>query len=212
MSGHANWRTSTDTTFCRAYRASKRRKSGQTACWGERLFLHWLLEDTNAGKIKADDLPFVKPEEVAEYVAKQDTPLLQRIARDGITESPLAKRDAGAMDLYTGLALYSDAVNGTNALRNALSYTAPRAQGTFVQAPDFLRGVEMSSTGRDWTLPTPVPSRPATAKPIFGFICRAASTQSACPVSAQKLGVRVRCQSHSPRRHKRNSRQRCRLA
>ncbi len=131
---------------------------------GERLFLRWISEEITAGKIKADDVPFAKPDDIAEYVAKQDTPLLQRIAREGIQESALAKRDALAMDLYTGLALYSDSVNGTNALRNALAYTAPKTQGTFTQAPDFLRGVETSLQGAaDITYACPLPSRDGKA-------------------------------------------------
>ena len=131
---------------------------------GERLFLRWMNEEIKAGKIKADDIPFAKQEDIAEYVAKQDTPLIQRIARDGITESAFAKRDAGAMDLYTGLALYSDAVNGTSGLNSAFSYTTPKTQGTFVQAPDFLRGVEASLRGAtDITYTCPLPSHDGKA-------------------------------------------------
>ena len=131
---------------------------------GERLFLHWTREGIDTGAIKAEDVPFAKPDEISEYVARQDMPLLQRIARDGIMESLLAKRDANAMDSYTGLALYSDSVNGTSALRNALSYTAPKTQGSFVQAPDFLRGIQDSLQGAsDITYTCPFPSRDGKA-------------------------------------------------
>ena len=114
---------------------------------GERLFLKWISDDLKAGLLKPDDLPFVKPDDVAEYVAKQDTPLVRRIARDGILDTQLARQDAGAMDLYTGLALYIDTVNGTTALLNAMSYTEPKTAGTFAQANDFLRGVQSSLQG-----------------------------------------------------------------
>lgn len=131
---------------------------------GERLFQQWISEELQSGKIKAEDVPFAKPDEIADYIARQDTPLIQRIARDGIMESGLAKRDAGAMDLYTGLALYVDRVNGTSALINALSYTAPKTQGTFVQAPDFLRGVQASLQGAtDIIYTCPLPSHDGKA-------------------------------------------------
>jgi hypothetical protein len=114
---------------------------------GERLLLKWIGDDLQAGRMKADDLPFVKREDVDEYVSKQVTPLIRRIAHDGITEAALARRDAGAMDLYTGLALYVDTAMGTNALLNAISYTEPKTAGAFAQAPDFLRGVQTSLQG-----------------------------------------------------------------
>ncbi len=114
---------------------------------GERLFLKWVDDDTKAGRIKADDLPFVKPDDVTEYVTKQVTPLVRRIARDGITDAQLARQDTGAMDLYTGLALYLDTVNGTDALLNAMSYTQPKTAGTFAHSDDFLRGAQSSLQG-----------------------------------------------------------------
>lgn len=114
---------------------------------GERLFLKWMQDDLNAGRIKADDIPFIKPEELEEYLSKQVTPLIRRIERDGIVASQFMRRDTAAMDLYTGLVLYVDGVLGTNALLDALSYTQPKSEGTFIQAPDFLRGVETSLQG-----------------------------------------------------------------
>ena len=125
---------------------------------GERLFLKWIADDLHAGRLKPDDLPFVKPEDVDEYVGRQVTPLVRRIAREGSGESTLAKRDASAMDAYTGLALYVDAVNGTGALLNAISYTEPKTTATFAQAGDFLRGVQSSLQGAteiSYTAPLP---------------------------------------------------------
>ena len=131
---------------------------------GERLFLKWIVDDLQAGRMKADDLPFVKREDVDEYISKQVTPLIRRIAHDGIAEASLARRDAGAMDLYTGLALYVDTVMGTNALLNALSYTEPKTAGTFAQAPDFLRGVQASLQGAtDITYTSPLPAHEGKA-------------------------------------------------
>lgn len=131
---------------------------------GERLFLKWIQDDLKAGRIKPEDLPIVKPEEVDEYVGKQVTPLIHRIAREGITPGQLARRDAAAMDTYTGLALYTDAVHGTAALMNAVSYTQAKDASNFVQAPDFLRGVEESlRTASEISYTAPLPARDGKA-------------------------------------------------
>jgi hypothetical protein len=110
---------------------------------GERLFLKWLRDDLRAGKLAPDDVPLASLTQINEYVARQCLPLVRRIAqtRDTYDGTPLNRRDAAGMDSYTGLALYVDAVYGSAMLLNALQYTEPKPGGTFINAPDFLRGV-----------------------------------------------------------------------
>jgi hypothetical protein len=109
---------------------------------GERLFLKWLHEDLRAALLKPDDIPFVTPLELGDYIGKQVTPLIRRIAfaHDSYDAAPLSRTDAVAMDNYTALALYLDTVYGSPMLLNALQYTEPKPGSTFVTAPDFLRG------------------------------------------------------------------------
>ncbi len=65
---------------------------------GERLFLKWLRDDLRAGKLRPEDLPFVTPGELDAYLERQVTPLIRRVAREGVGGSQLTRRDAGGMD------------------------------------------------------------------------------------------------------------------
>lgn len=107
---------------------------------GERLFLRWINEDLQKGRLRPEEIPFVTAAELDMFLSKQVTPLIRRIARDGAEERSLNRKDAAGMDAYTGLVLYLDAVYGSKALLDALAYTTPKQSGVFTQASDFLRG------------------------------------------------------------------------
>jgi hypothetical protein len=111
---------------------------------GERLFLKWLREDLHAGRLHPEELPFVTPEEIDDYLTRQVIPLVRRIAHEGLDESQMKRRDAPGMDYYTGFALFLDTVYGSQALLSALSYTMPAQGDTFIHAMDFLRGMRAS--------------------------------------------------------------------
>lgn len=114
---------------------------------GERLFLKWLRDDLRAGRLRSEDLSFVTPEQLDDYIARQVTPLVRRFVRDGAEERLMGKRDAGGMDYYTGFALYLDSVYGSRALLDALAYTSPSQNGVFIRATDFLKGAQASLAG-----------------------------------------------------------------
>jgi hypothetical protein len=134
---------------------------------GERLFLKWLEDDLHTGRLHAEDIPFVTPEQLDAYITRQVTPLLIRIAREGVDERQMARRDAAGMDYYTGFALYLDSIYGSRALLDALSYTTPRQGGVFIQAPDFLRGARASlANATQFTVTLP---RLASGKPLDPF-------------------------------------------
>jgi hypothetical protein len=140
---------------------------------GERLFLKWLNEDLRLGVLRPDELPFVSEAQLAEYINKQVTPLVRRIAlaHDGYDGAALTRRDAAAMDNYTALALYVDTVYGSPMLLNALQYTEPKAGSTFVLAPDFLRGVLAALRGAtELTISPPILSGERTTDTIMVYL------------------------------------------
>lgn len=127
---------------------------------GERLFLKWLQDDLRAGLIKSEDLPFVTPEQLNDYLTRQVAPLLRRIARDGVNEHNLGRRDAAGMDEYTAIALYLDSVYGSRALLDAMAYTTPKPGETFVNAREFWQGAQASLQGTtSFTVTPPVFSK-----------------------------------------------------
>jgi len=113
---------------------------------GERLFLKWLWADLHTGRLSAEAVPFVTPDQVDTYIALQVTPLVRRVAREIPDARQLAKRDADAMDTYTGLLLYLDTLYGSRQLQDIRACTRPIQSGDFVHAPDFLRGTVQSLT------------------------------------------------------------------
>jgi hypothetical protein len=139
---------------------------------GERLYLKWLADDLRSGVLHMDDVPFVGSDQLNEYIVRQVTPLIGRIAtaRDGFDAAPLARKDAAAMDHYTALALYLDAVYGSSMLASAMQYTEPKAGNTFVLAPDFLRGALAALRGAtelDITPPSLIEGKPTPTFLIY---------------------------------------------
>ncbi|MCS6775880.1 MAG: hypothetical protein NZ557_05005, partial [Chthonomonadaceae bacterium] len=109
---------------------------------GERLYVKWLVEALQEGHVKADAVPFATPEEVRAYAGGQVVPLIERIARDGVHVRQLTRRDAEGMRAFAGLALYVDAVYGSEMLRMGFAYASSGRNDAFLTAVDFLRGVE----------------------------------------------------------------------
>ncbi len=107
---------------------------------GERLFLQWLSDDLREGRLHADDLPFITPALLDEFLSRQTAPLIRRIARDGLEERQFGRRDAPGMDYYIGFALYIARVYGSKALFDSFAYTEPQKSGTVLRSSDFLRG------------------------------------------------------------------------
>lgn len=125
---------------------------------GERLFLKWLAEDMRAGRIKPEEIPFVTPEQIGDYLNRQVMPLLRRIAREGVDAGAMRRKDASGMDTFTGVALYTDTVYGSKALLDAFAYTTPKEGNVFIQSPDFLRGLQGAlNDATQFTLSLPLP-------------------------------------------------------
>ena len=116
---------------------------------GERLYLKWFAEELKAGTLKPTDLPFVTADELNEYVAKQITPLIQRIEHVGATRAQLQLRDSNGMDTYTALALYIDSTYGTPTLLRSINATTPAGRDLLAEAPDFYNGFIDAVTGTD---------------------------------------------------------------
>lgn len=113
---------------------------------GERLFLKWLWSDLHAGRLQAQELPFLTPDQIDTYIGLQVTPLQRRIAQDGPDARLLARRDGDGMDYYTGLMLYFDTLYGSGRLQDIRACTVPQQGENFAHAPDFLRGAVKSLT------------------------------------------------------------------
>jgi hypothetical protein len=114
---------------------------------GERLFWKWLREDLRAARLQPDDIPFVTPEEIDDYAARQIAPLIARITSPDAAVDPdklPARRDTTGMDNFIGLALAIDSLYGSAALLDAFAYTEPGPGKVVMEAPDFLRGVTAS--------------------------------------------------------------------
>ncbi|HEV2473147.1 MAG TPA: hypothetical protein VGS41_10810, partial [Chthonomonadales bacterium] len=92
---------------------------------GQRLYLKWLRADLRAGLIRPDQIPFATPTLLDEYAARQITPLIDRICRNGVDTHALLQKSAAGMDYLTGLAMYVDSVYGSKALFDAFSYSSP---------------------------------------------------------------------------------------
>ncbi len=113
---------------------------------GERLFLKWLWADLHANRLSADALPFLTPDQLDTYIALQVTPLMRRIARDGLDNRQLLKRDVEGMDYAIGFFLYLDSLYGSRQFQDIRACTIPSQSGDFLHSEDFAGGTIRSLT------------------------------------------------------------------
>jgi len=156
---------------------------------GERLFLKWLQDDLRAGRLRPEDVPFVTPDQLDEYITRQVTPPLRRIAHDGVDARQMGRHDAAGMDYYTGFVLYLDSVYSSKALLDALAYTMPSNGGVFTQAPDFLRGACQSlQDATEFTVTLPLRTKDQRTDALFIYLPRGEYTvTTAGPVRAWRF-------------------------
>jgi hypothetical protein len=107
---------------------------------GERLFLSWLLDDLNSSRIDADEVPFVKEADLADYCAKQAEPLIDQIRNSGADRALLQRMDNQGMNALSGLLLYADSTYGSASLMRILEFV-PRNKTGKLRAIDFLDGL-----------------------------------------------------------------------
>ncbi|MGC8668981.1 MAG: hypothetical protein ACP5VE_12780 [Chthonomonadales bacterium] len=103
---------------------------------GERLFLKWLLEDVDAGRVQMGDLPFPSRQELEDYCAKQVDPLIERFRTQGPKPDLLVRTDRRGFDAFTGLLLGLQDLYGPEVLMDLLEYLPRRPVG--LRATDFL--------------------------------------------------------------------------
>ena len=140
---------------------------------GERLFLKWLRDDLNAGRLRAEDIPFVTPQDLEEFHQRQIVPLIRRIAREGADERFMKRTDAGGMNYYTGFVLYLDSVYGSRGLKDALSYTEPARAGSLIQAADFLRGATAAfASMTEFSLAFPMLTKESRSEAMMVYLPR----------------------------------------
>jgi hypothetical protein len=109
---------------------------------GERLFLKWLHDDLRAGRMKPGELPFVTEADLADYRAKQVTPLLERMAGPGLPVQELRRKDRRGMDNFTALLLHADETYGPRVLMDLLDYLPPSAAAG-ATGEDFLNALTL---------------------------------------------------------------------
>ncbi len=115
---------------------------------GERLFLRWLLDDLVAGRIPAEEVPFVKPADLVDYCAKQVTPLIDRMKNSGPDSAALARLDRKGMDAFTSLLLYADEVYGPASILNMLD-NLPVTGAAGARGPEFLTAFTLYASRLD---------------------------------------------------------------
>ncbi|MCC6731195.1 MAG: hypothetical protein IT208_17860 [Chthonomonadales bacterium] len=104
---------------------------------GERLFLSWMADDLRSGAVSAEEAPYVTLHDLDEYRARQVTPLLDRALASGPDEAALGGTAMSAMDAFTALELYVDAVYGPEAIMDALMYLPAGAADRGLRGPAF---------------------------------------------------------------------------
>lgn len=149
---------------------------------GERLFLVWLRQELQAGRFSAEQLPFAKPEELEEHLKSRVEPLLQRLVGEPMSEGGMKRRDAEGMNYFTGAALYLDQVYGSNALKDAFSYTESADGSIFIKSSDFLRGVLKSlDTANEIRLTSPLRKREGTVDSFMVYFPRGEFKATSAP-------------------------------
>ena len=104
---------------------------------GERLFIHWLLQELTIGRIKQDALPFVTTKEAQDYCDRQVFPLIDPVRTRGPQPALISGSDEKALDALTGLMVYIDATYGSPALLQLNEYL-PAGRMQTPQGIDFL--------------------------------------------------------------------------
>lgn len=82
---------------------------------GERLFMTWL--EATGTQLSSDDLCDASLQDIRQFVQQRCLPLRNRWATDGFPREDFSRTDAVGMGTLIGLALYIDAVYGSNTLR-----------------------------------------------------------------------------------------------
>lgn len=108
---------------------------------GERLFLRWLLQDTEAGRLPANELPFGTRADLQMYCDRQVVPLMEAADRRAPASDVLARTDRAGFDGFTALMLQMDRIYGARALLDILEYL-PDPMSPTHHGPDFLHAME----------------------------------------------------------------------
>lgn len=78
--------------------------------FGEKIYLRWLRNDLAAGTLGPEDVMGVTLPKLDSWVKKNVDPLVDRVALNGPDFLLLRSEGQGAMDAYSGLALYAEQV------------------------------------------------------------------------------------------------------
>jgi hypothetical protein len=100
---------------------------------GEKLYLSWMADALQAGKLKPSDAMGANAEGLNAYVAKHVTPLIERAAAAGPGLN-LKGKTAEAMNDYLGLVLYADLLLPDAALARSLRLTGSQSAVDYVKA------------------------------------------------------------------------------
>jgi hypothetical protein len=109
-----------------------------TGLMGERLFIRWIIEGMEAGKLTTEDTIGATLPQLKAWEAKYIDPFEQVIWQRGLNIERLNGKDKAAMLEYVGLALYAQSAYGNQILTRAM-----KASGG-VTANDFLNGLKFA--------------------------------------------------------------------
>ncbi len=140
---------------------------------GEKLFLLWIGQEVQAGRLSAEQLPFAKLEELEEHLKSRIEPLLQRLVGEAISEGGMKRRDAEGMTYFAGAAIYFDSVYGSRALKDAFAYTESADGSIFIKSNDFYRGILKSlETANEIHLSSPAHKREGSVDSFMVYLPR----------------------------------------
>ncbi len=147
---------------------------------GERLYLKWLAEDVQAGRIPADTLPFITPTELDDFQARQIVPLISRWAVDPPNLNRLTRKDAHSMDDYTGFILAWDSIYGSEGVRQLFASTTSSAGNEFLTASDAGEGaINSLKNAPEYTVTPPLKNKAAPFLVYFPYAAWSVSATNA---------------------------------
>ena len=120
---------------------------------GERWFILHIFEAIRRGELEPAILMGASVEEMEAYLKRAYTPLVERIAREGLNPARWRSRQRAGYEEYLALALYADRLYGSERLGRAM-----RIAGG-VEPDDFLNGLRESLLERE-TLTLNLPANP----------------------------------------------------
>ncbi len=116
---------------------------------GERIYLSWMLEQLESGKLMAEDTVFVDRDRLKEYVKQNVEPLVKQIASSGVDMAKLRKKDKEGYMHFVAVCTYAHQILPKEIFQ--------RSQHLIAKEPYEAEAgiVDAAEERRNWTLKIP---------------------------------------------------------